>query len=263
MESETVEDGVLGGRYLYCIIDSGILYNFSRIGIEEEEDVYTIPYMDIGVVVHDCKPAAYESKDEKVIIDYVQKHNNVVDVVFNKFGCVVPLRFNTIIKEKACNSNGAIEKWLAEQYTDLKIKLNEVQGKEEYGIQVFLDRGWCIKEILSKNERIIKLKEKIETPQSSGHAYLHKQMVEKAIGKELEEMSSRLAREVYSLIKKYSTDTRLEKTKKVDEKKIMLLNVPCLVERGNVRGFREELEKLSINSIYIRITGPWAPYSFV
>ncbi len=262
MESETVEEGLLGGRYLYCIIDSGILYNFGRIGIEGE-DVYTIPYMDIGVVVHNCKPVVYESKDENVIIDYVQKHNNVVDVVFNKFDCVVPLRFNTIVKEKDCNSNEVVEKWLAEQYTDLKRKLKELQGKEEYGIQVFIDKEGCIKEILSKSQRIIELKEKIEVPQSSGHAHLYKQMVEKVIRKELEEMSSKLAKDVYSLIKKYSTDTRLEKTKKVDEKKIMLLNVPCLVEKGGVRGFREELEKLGINNLYIRITGPWAPYSFV
>lgn len=252
----------LTGRYLYCVIGSGDSIRLGSIGIEEKE-VYTIQDLDISAVVHNCLPRAYDSKDENAIVSYVQKHNSVVDFVFNKFDIVVPLRFNTIVKEKDGESNEAVQKWLGEQYPNLKRKLSELRGKQEYSVQAFIDREALLQEILNKNQRILELKRKAEATSSPGHAYLYKQTFETVVKEELEKSKNAIAQEVQSLIKDHSADTKIEKTKTA-EAKTMILNVSCLVEKENAKQLAEELGKLDdFNNLSVRITGPWAPYSFV
>ena len=252
----------LTGRYLYCVIDSGDSVNLGKIGIEENE-VYTIPHLSISVVTHNCLPKAYDSKDENTIIVYAQTHNRIIDFAFNKFNGAVPLRFNTIIKEKDSESEEAVQKWLGEQHLNLKRKLSEFRGKQEYSVQVFIDEKQLLQEVLSKSQRLLELKKKIETAQSLGYAYMYKQTFESEIKKELEKRNTELAKEVRSLIKNYCGDMRPEKTKKADEK-TMLLNVSCLVQKENAAQFKEDLEKIEdSNHLSVRIVGPWPPYSFV
>ncbi len=252
----------LTGRYVYCVIDIGEVIHLGKIGIDGNE-VYTVPHLDISAVVHNCPPKAYGSKDENTVINYVQKYNGVIDLVFNKFNIAVPLRFNTIIKEKDGESNDAVQKWLGEQYPNLKRKLKELSGKQEYSVQAFIDREKLLQDVINKSQRIIDLKKKMETTQSPGHTYMYKQTFESEAKKELEERTSELAKEVQSLIKNYCSDMHTEKTKKTGEQ-TMLLNVSCLVQKENVRQFKEELGKLEGSSnLSIRVTGPWAPYSFI
>lgn len=260
-----VEQG-LTGRYVYCVIDSGEPINFGRIGIDGSE-VYTIPHSDISAVVHNCLPKAYESKDEKVTIDYAQKHNHVVALALDRFDTVIPSRFNTIIKEDG-EPNEAVQKWLGGRYSDLKRKLSELKGRREYSVQVYtdgkkrlIDKERFLQDILDKNEGIAGLKKKMESAHSPGQAYLHKQMFENAVKKELEGRLHGITNEVLALAEHYGPNIKIEK--KVDGKK-MLLNVSCLVQKEEAARFREELEKIDgFNNLTVRITGPWAPYSFV
>ncbi|MFH1306420.1 MAG: GvpL/GvpF family gas vesicle protein, partial [Candidatus Micrarchaeota archaeon] len=242
--------------------DTGDFISLGKIGIEEN-NVYTIPHLGISAVVHNCLPKAYDSKDENVIINYAQAHNSVIDLAFNKFNAAVPLRFDTIIKEKDSGSNEAVQKWLEEQHPDLERKLNELRGKQEYGVQVFMDRERLLQDILNKNERVAELKKKMEAADSPGHAYLCKQTFESVVKKELGEKTSELAKEVQSIIKNCCSDMRSGKTRKADGK-TMLLNVSCLIQKENAAQFKEELEKMDdFNNLSGRITGPWAPYSFL
>lgn len=252
----------LTGRYVYCVIDIGNSINLGKIGIEENE-VYTVSHLDISAVVHNCLPKAYNSKDESAVISYAQKHNRVVDFVFNKFDAVVPLRFNTIVKENNGESNKAVRKWLEEQYQDLKRKLGKLRGKQEYGIQVFIDKEGLLRDILNKSQMIVELKKKMESIKSPGHAYLYKQTFETTIKKEVEERGIEISKEVQTLIKNHAADMLIEKTEKRKAKTI-LLNVSCLVQKENAAQFMEELEKIDgFNNLSVRVVGPWPPYSFV
>jgi len=56
----------------------------------------------------------------------------------------------------------------------------------------------------------------------------------------------------------------VEKTKKVDKDRMMLLNLSCLVAKEKIDSLGEELEKINnMEGFSIRFTGPWPPYSFV
>jgi hypothetical protein len=56
----------------------------------------------------------------------------------------------------------------------------------------------------------------------------------------------------------------VEKTKKMDEEKQMLVNLSCLVDMERYKALGEELEKIEqMDGFSVRFTGPWPPYSFV
>jgi len=61
-ETTTKEEG----RYVYCVADAGERVSLGGIGIEGNE-VYTIPYEDISVVVHNCPAEPYQSDDQEVV----------------------------------------------------------------------------------------------------------------------------------------------------------------------------------------------------
>ena len=85
------------GRYIYCVVDCGEKTSLGEIGIEGKE-VYAIPYRDIGAVVHDCPAQPYRSDDQEAVKAWVMTHQKVVDAAWGRWGTVLPLSFDTIIK---------------------------------------------------------------------------------------------------------------------------------------------------------------------
>ena len=93
---------------------------------------------------------------------------------------------------------------------------------------------------------------------------MHKQRLENAIKKEMEALADQYFKDFYDRIKKHADDVRLEKTKKVDEDKQMLMNLSCLLYEDKYEELGKELEGiLEREGISVRFTGPWPPYSFV
>jgi len=99
---------------------------------------------------------------------------------------------------------------------------------------------------------------------SPGMAYMYRQKLEKAVKAEMERLADEWFKEFYGRIKQHTDDIVVEKTKKVDKDKTMLLNLSCLVAKEKVEGLGEELEKINgLEGFSVRFTGPWPPYSFV
>ncbi|MDA2936601.1 GvpL/GvpF family gas vesicle protein, partial [Patescibacteria group bacterium AH-259-L05] len=150
------------GRYLYCIAarppksqqrqSEYQKINFGKIGIEKEQ-VYTILYKDLCLVVHDSPLEPYKSEDESKIKKWVIAHQNVIEKVQKKFGTVLPLGFDTIIKgdEKAA-PEANIEAWLKKDYSSLKETIAKVKGKREYGIQIFWDPQIISQKLIKEND---------------------------------------------------------------------------------------------------------------
>ncbi len=93
---------------------------------------------------------------------------------------------------------------------------------------------------------------------------MYKQKLEKAVKAEMEKLADEWFRDFYGRIKQHTDDIVVEKTKKVDKDKMMLLNVSCLVTREKGDSLGDELEKINnMEGFSVRFTGPWPPYSFV
>ena len=250
------------GRYVYCIADSGVAVSLGQIGIEGSK-VYSIPYKGLCAVVHNCPPEPYKSEDEEVVKSWVQTHQKVLDASMGKFGIVLPLGFDTIIKsEDKADPKQVVKDWLKDDFENLKAKIDKVRGKHEFGVQILYDPKVIGGIIAQESEEIGKLKEEMAA-QKPGMAYMYKQKVGKVVKEEMEERAKGYFRDFYGAIKNQVDDIKVEKAKK-DKDKIMLMNLSCLVLKEKVEDLGNELERIdNMDGFSARFTGPWAPYSFV
>jgi len=251
------------GRYLYCVADSGKRVDLGKIGLDGKE-VYTVPLVDLCAVVHNCPSEPYKSEDNEVVKRWVVAHEKVVEAAWERFGTVLPVGFDTIIKgEKDISPEENIKNWLKEDYAKLKEKMDQIKGKAEYGVQIFWEPKFMADEIAKTNEEIKNLNQDIKS-KSKGMAYMLKQKLENLLKKGIEKKADYYFKDFYARIRKCVFEIRVEKTKKMDEKRQMLMNLSCLADKEKSKELGEELEKINkVEGFAVRFTGPWPPYSFV
>lgn len=250
-------------RYVYCVTDAGEEVNLGEIGIEGDE-VYTIPYRDICAVVHRCLAQPYQSNDQEVVKTWVMTHQKVVDAAWEKWDTVLPLSFDTIIGEEAEQSaEQNVKDWLKQEYEEFKRRIEKVRGKAEYGVQVFWEPKVIAQSLTQTSPEIRNLDEEIKT-KSKGLAYMYRQKLGNLIKREMETKADECFKDFYSRIRKHTDDVRVEKTKKVEPDRQMIMNLSCLVYRDRYSELGEELDKINrMVGFSVRFTGPWPPYSFV
>ena len=264
--SAPIEDAAAdrqGGLYVYCIVDGGQEAKLGPIGIDGRE-VYSMPYRDVCAVVHDCPAEPYQSTDPQVVEGWVMAHQRVVDAAWERWGTVLPLAFDTIVRRRGEGEpQEDIRKWLADEYEGLRRKIETVRGKAEYGVQVFWEPQVVARDIAANSEEIRKLEEETRS-KPRGTVYLLRQKVESALRREMETRASACFRDFYERIKQHVCDIRLERTRKVTGDRQMIMNLSCLVCRETSSELGKELEGIDrMDGFSVRFTGPWPPYSFV
>ena len=250
------------GRYLYCIVPGTRKMDFGPIGIDDA-DVYTISHNDLSVIVHDCKPEPYDSKNEEVVATWVLSHEKVIELALDKIGSVLPFRFNMIIQAE---DEQAVDKqvldWLTEDQKTIKEKIEKVRGKAEYGVQISWDVKVVSNEIIKHDSEFHSLEREIEN-MPEGLAYMNRQKLENLLKKRLEKEADIYFKRFYSTIKGCVDDVKIEKAKKEPVPRQMIMNLSCLVAGGG-KILAEELEKIrKLEGLFVRFTGPWPPYTFV
>jgi hypothetical protein len=252
------------GRYVYGIAASGKEVRLDSIGVDGSA-VYTIPYQDICVIVHNCPVEPYESNDDEIVKGWVKLHQAILDEAKERFSTVIPLGFDTILKPKddVTSSDQVVREWLKEDYDRLHTLIRKIEGKNEYGVQVSYQSIVIGKHISEQSEEVKKITEEMAA-KSPGMAYIYRQKLEKAMRAETEKFVEEWFKDFYRRIKMHVDDVVVEKTKKPDKDKVMLLNLSCLVAAEKVNSLGEELEKIdNIEGFSVHFSGPWPPYSFV
>ena len=259
------EVGIQGeGRYIYGVAVEDKEVRLGPIGIEGNE-VYTIPYKDISAIVHNCSTKPYQSNNDEIVKNWVMTHESVLDAASKRLGIVIPLGFDTILQPKndITSPEQVVNEWLKEDYDRLREVMRKIEGKDEYGVQVSYESKSIIKQISDQSEEIRRIKEEMST-KSPGMAYMYKQKLEKTIKTETEQLANVWFNDFYGRIKKHTDDIVVEKTKKLNNSKVMLLNLSCLVARDKVDSLGKELEAINnMNGFSVHFSGPWPPYSFV
>lgn len=252
------------GRYLYCIVDSGQRKEFGDIGVENNS-VYAIPHRDISAIVHDCQADPYDSNDEEEVKVWVRSHQNVLEAVMedSEYGGLLPAGFDTIIKQEGDKGPGSTVKgWLNTEYDSIKEQLDEVRGKEEYGVHVSYDPDWLAGTIPGDSEEIKSIKSKIEE-KPEGAAYLYREKLEKLMSDRMEEKKGAMKSDFVEKIRPDVDRLVEEEAKSFPGETETLLSVACLVEAGEYKELGNTLEEIdNREGLSVRFTGPWAPYSF-
>jgi len=252
------------GRYVYGVSAEKKRVGLGPIGIEGGE-VYTIPYEDVSAIVHDCSAQPYQSTDDQTVRNWVMAHQNVLDAASKQLGVVIPLGFDTILRPKddVTYPEQVVKEWLKEDYARLREVMRKIEGKDEYAVQVSYEPGLIVKQISEQSEEIRIIKEEIAA-KSPGMAYMYRPKLEKAVKADTERLADEWFKDFYGRIKKHTDDIIIEKTKKLNNDQVMLLNLSCLVARDKVDSLGKELEEINnMDGFSIHFSGPWPPYSFV
>jgi hypothetical protein len=252
------------GRYVYGVAAGDKEVRLGSIGIEGSE-VYTIPYKDISAIVHDCSTEPYQSTDDEIVKNWVKTHQSVLDAAKGKLGIVIPMGFDTILqpKDKATPPEQVVKEWLKEDYDRLREVMRKIEGKDEYGVQVSYEPKLIIKQLSAQSAEIRKIKEEMAT-KSPGMAYMYQQKLERAVKAETERLANVWFNDFYGRVQKHTDDITVEKSKKLNNGKVMLLNLSCLVAREKVGSLGGELEAINnMDGFSVHFSGPWPPYSFV
>ena len=251
------------GRYIYCVADSGEKASLGEIGIDGNK-VHTIPYGDICAVAHRCPAVPYQSSDQQVVKQWVMAHQRVVDAAWQRWGNVLPLTFDTIVKGQDGDwARRNVEDWLTQEYDRLKARIDKVRDKAEFGVQVSWNTSVIARSLAETSPEIRSLREEIGS-KPRGLAYMYRQKLESLLKKEMEAKADQCFKDCYGRIRRYVADIRVEKTKQAEPGWQMILNLSCLVQRGGYAELGRELEQVkNTEGFSVRFSGPWPPYSFV
>jgi hypothetical protein len=252
------------GRYVYGIAAGGRAVRLGTIGIEGSK-VYTIPYKHLCAIIHNCPTEPYKSSDDEIVKSWVRAHQSVLNEAKERFGTVIPLRFDTILqpKDSVTSPDQMVKDWLKQDYEWLRQVCEKIKGKDEYVVQVWYEPKVMARQILEQSGEVKKIKEDIAA-KSPGVAYMYKQKLEKTVKAEMERLADEWFKKFYDRVKRHCNDIVIEKTRKADRDSVMLLNFSCLVHEEKVDSLGRELEEINnMDGFSVHFSGPWPPYSFV
>ena len=248
--------------YVYCVARGDGSCLLGPIGLNEQM-VYTVASGDIRAIVHNCLAQPYQSQDPQVLEGWVMAHQSVVFAATKAFGTVLPMAFDVIVRGgPGGGAIVALRGWLDEKRERFTQLLERLAGKAEYGVQVLWDRQAIAAALVQSDDELRKIQDEArEKPK--GMAHLLGQKLAKGVRTRMETQADLFAQDFYARIRRCVDDVRVEKLKKDDGGKQMLLNLSCLMPDGGKELGRVLDEIQETTGVCVRFTGPWPPYSFV
>jgi hypothetical protein len=239
------------GKYLYCILEGGQHHRFVETGLFGKQP-YTVSYKDISAVVSNV-PFKEMQPDVKVITS----HQKIIEDSRTR-GTTLPARFGIMFK-----SDDSVKKMLTKTYKELKSKMVNLKGKDEFGLKIMIDKPDLnrLKLVSQNNPEIKKIKKEIASS-GKGTAYFLKMKMDEAVRNETYKRIDHLSGQIH---RELATDAQQSCLLKTDFDQI-ILNAAYLVNRDDVIKFRKKMDNLKEryekDGLIFHMSGPWAPYSF-
>ncbi len=178
-------------------------------------------------------------------------HHAVVDAVSDG-AAVVPLGLVTVYR-----SEERVREALGERYEEFARALDRVTGRTEWGVKVYAD--------VKQTESAAPAGK--EAPSRPGTSYLQRRLVQRNTAEEERRRVLDVAEYIHCQLRDLAVATRLHRPQDPQlsgEQGWMLLNAAYLVDDTRVEGFCDAVKHLTRldPDVRVRLTGPWAPYSF-
>jgi hypothetical protein len=175
-------------------------------------------------------------------------------------GTIVPLRICTIFSDE-----GGVSRMLAEQETALHTALDALDGRQEWGVKLLVDRASLERVAAERTPP----EEGLEA-QGAGGAYMLRRRHERHVREAADRLAEGLADDVHARLLDWATDAVVNPPQNRElsgHEGDMLLNAAYLVETAKVDRLRELVVELQDRhrglGARLELTGPWPPYNFV
>jgi hypothetical protein len=189
------------------------------------------------------------------------RHERVAEHFARRAG-VVPLRFGAIYLRRE-----GVARMLEERGAQLRAVLKRLGGREEWGLNVYVERARLREEVTRVS---VRLREMVERAEGSppGQAYLLRKKIDALRDEETRAETRRTAAEVERrLAAACDGAARLRVLKdEGGEQGELAARLAFLVRRDGFDRFRAEAERLAEEytplGFRFELTGPWPPYNF-
>jgi hypothetical protein len=192
----------------------------------------------------------------------VLAHHRVVEAGWKRWGSVLPMAFNTIVQEDESSVRQNLVRWVDGEQESLRARLQALARRAEYGVQVFWDGKQVIRGVRDDSAEIASLEEAIRS-KPPGAAYMYRQRVEDLLRREIERRAAEEFGVLFERLQRCVDDVRVEKPKKGENGRQMLVNLSCLVSPERHPDLEAELAHImATEGYFVRLAGPMPPYSF-
>lgn len=252
---------VASGCYLYCVVAAPEAASLEEVGLEGHP-LLLLSQGGLGALAHRCPAAPYQAADRQRAADLVLAHHRVVEWAWRRWGNVLPLAFNTIVAGGESRAEDGLRAWLEAERPRLAAKLEALAGKGEYSLQLSWDAALMARKVAASSPEMRGLEAGLQA-QRPGLAYLGRQRLEARLRREMEAQAAAAAREFHGQVAGLAEGLRVEPTRPAGEGRQMLLNLSCLLSPERLSRLQAEAEGWSQREGYfVRLAGPWPPYSF-
>lgn len=259
--------------YVYCIAESAAAAQLPAaslpMAIEEDSAIEWIRVNTLAALVSRVSLATYNEEnlaehltDATWTAIRAMRHETVVEYVAKR-ASVVPLRFGTIYLERE-----RIEKILTDKSRGLEEIIEQLRGREEWGVNVFSDRAALLSTITSVSPVLREMVERAQQA-SPGQSYLMQKKIDALKVDEARTAVNNIVNQIEERLKAQSDDAKRLRILKVEttEHGELKAKFAFLVKRSGFEEFRDAAERLAQEhqaaGVRIELTGPWPVYNFV
>jgi gas vesicle protein GvpL/GvpF len=254
--------------YVYCIAAETLPADSLPAAIEEDAQLEWVEVNKLAALVSQVPRETYsEEKLAEHLTDATwtairaMRHETVVEYVAKRT-TVIPLRFGTIYLERT-----GIEQMLSGKSRELQEIIEQLHGREEWGVNVYVDRAAMLSNITSVSPVLREMVQRAEQS-SPGQSYLLQKKVEALKTDEARAAINRIADEVEQDLRSHAADARRLRILKVEttEHGELKAKFAFLVQRSGFDQFRDAAERLAqehqATGVRLELTGPWPVYNF-
>ncbi|AXI07809.1 gas vesicle protein GvpL [Oceanobacillus zhaokaii] len=258
--------------YLYGIIparekDVQPLPSFK--GLDDESEVYSLPFEEIEAVVCELDPVEYGEKelekktnDVKWLHQKAFHHHEALMKLYEKYP-IIPMKFCTIYSGQA-----SLKNTIETNQSHMAKLLSNIADKEEWILKIYCEPEKVKETVTNYNETIEAKKEEIAA-MSPGRQYLEKRRLDQLIDQEAEKEKHAFSEEIHDELAALSVDTEVKKNWNKDvtgREEEMCWNSVYMLEKFAVDEFKSVIKKLqekwAESGWHFEVTGPWPSYHF-
>jgi hypothetical protein len=259
--------------YVYCIAESAAANELPvdslPAAIEDTSKLEWISANALAALASEVPRATYSEEnlaehltDATWTAIRAMRHETVVEFVAKR-ATVIPLRFGTIYLERA-----GVEQMLSEKSSGLESIIEQLRGREEWGVNVYCDRAVLLSSITSVSPVLRDLVQRAEQA-PPGQSYLMQRKIETLKVDEARAAVNRIVDQIEEKLKAQTDDARRLRILKVEttEQGELKAKLAFLVKRTAFEQFRDAAERLAHEhqaaGIRLELTGPWPVYNFL
>lgn len=261
------------GFYLYGIMSVQSAEALSELpaqGIDPQHPIFLVKFQELMAVVsrvaleHFGEQAMRDNiKDTEWLRERVRAHASIMEQ-FKVTGTLIPMRFGTVI-----NDEEGVRDLLNARYHQYIEMLQQLDGRQEWGLRMYLDRTQLAGRVNLSNRRIEDSLDQI----SKGVARFVRDEMDKMGSLDESELVELLTenciKRSHDALLKYAENGLFKplKAQAVYGPGEMILNAAYLVPLDQEAEFRAEVDQITATyspmGFTFELTGPWPPYHFV